>query len=284
MSADVARRVLGTSLSAPVDARLQAALRRLARVCDLAATTDETAPSWDAVVWHHGAQPPPGVPLVVWVAALRPDREPARSAAALLAPEIIPDERCVVLGRYPEYPQARPVLPFTRRRIRLARRLAGPACAGVVAGSWRWDGAEVPAGVEDAAAGLACSVIATDPVGALRALAWAAPTVTDPATAAALGAVDGEQVRVAGDAQGRRAAAAQLAGDERTAAALSWAGRRLYERRWSAEGVIERLPRSRGPADAADGLARALDALHTPADSAVRSRARDAVAALRGLP
>ena len=271
---------LASLLSGQVDPPLQVALQRLVRVCDLTAADDAGQP-WDAVLWHHGGTPPPGIPTVVWTADVDLNSEPARSAAVLLAPAPITDERCVVLGRYPEYPDARPVLPFSRRRIRRARRLAGPAVAEVDGGRWRWDGVDVPDGAQAAAAGLAAAVVATEPASVLHALAWAAPTVTDPATAEAVCAVADTHLVVADGTAGRRVLGAELAADDRRAAAVSWAGRRLYERIWSAEGVLERL-RFASADNPVLRLNDALDELGTPLDAIVRARSLDATQILRG--
>ncbi len=280
----MARPHMATLLSGPVDPSLQAALDRLVRVFDLTAAADAAGP-WDAVLWHHGAPPPPGIPTAVWTTEVDLAAEPARSAAALLAPASMTDERCVVLGPYPEYPGARPVLPFSRRRIRRARRLAGPAVAEFDSGRWWWDGVEVADGAGAAAAGLAAAVVATEPASVLHALAWAAPTVTDPATAEAIGAVADTHLIVADAPAARCLLATELAADDRRAAAVSWAGRRLYERRWSAEGVLERLRGVSVDAVSADPVGRltdAIDELRAPPDATVRSRSLDATLILRG--
>jgi hypothetical protein len=116
------------------------------------------------------------------------------------------------------------------------------------------------------------------------ALAWAAPTVTDPATARRFALVPGEDVLVDGDPAARRRLAAALADDDVQAARLARKGWQAARAR-RPEVVAANLCRRLGidpPARSTSGLTAALDELGTPADSLVRRRARAATATLPG--
>jgi hypothetical protein len=151
-----------------------------------------------------------------------------------------------------------PLAPVIRSRWR--SRLGLPATLVVTVGG---EGAP-PDDLAPTAMALASVVVVSGPRLA-DALAWAAPGVTDLASAAAVGASEAEL------AIGPPSIAAQIAGDEHRAAALSAAGRRLAERR---------LDQHRAAAQVATGLGlmaitpevRVLDDLRTPAASALRRR------------
>src|SRR4029453_18578635 len=80
-----------------------------------------------------------------------------------------------------------------------------------------------------------------DPARLLEAMAWGAPTVSDPASARRGGAVAGTHVLVGADADERRRPATELAADQALASRLSWAGRRLVEWRHDAGRAAMRL-------------------------------------------
>ncbi|HZR14761.1 MAG TPA: glycosyltransferase [Acidimicrobiia bacterium] len=118
-----------------------------------------------------------------------------------------------------------PVGPLVRARWR--RRLALDGDLAVVVGFPQ----PTPLRAESVPAALAvCAAAAVRGPQVLVALALATPVVTDAATAAWLGATDGDDVAVARTASDAREAARVLARDDRTAARLGAAGRRLAER------------------------------------------------------
>jgi hypothetical protein len=115
------------------------------------------------------------------------------------------------------------------------------------------------------------------------ALAWGTPTVTDPGTAAEVGARDGVETVVVAARADQVAAARDLGQDLRRAARIGWAGRRLVERSDPALGAREALRRLLPPrdTDARTTLDSLLDELGTPPAAAIRTRAATMVA---GLP
>ncbi len=185
--------------------------------------------------------------------------------------------------------RARPLLPFTRAGLRTLRglpdRLVGEARADGV--SWGAPGepaAEAPLGTWPTLAALSSAVIATGDE-LWTALAWAAPAVTDPATARRLALVPGEDVLVGDDPAARRRLAAELAADDVRAARLARKGRQAALSRRPAAVAAElcrRLGLDPTARPSVSGLSWAMDALGTPRDSLVRHRARAAVAGLPG--
>lgn len=184
---------------------------------------------------------------------------------------------------------ARPLLPFTRSRYRMLRALPSGMVVESVDGSLRWgtvgDDPEVasPATWPTLAA-LSSAVVATgDRVW--QALAWAAPTVTDTATAQALALAAGEHVLVDDDPQHRRRLAAQLASDDILAARLAragWCAVRDRRPERVAELLCSRLGLRRRNVAAASRLTSELDSLGTPHDSLIRRRVHEATAVLPG--
>jgi hypothetical protein len=148
-----------------------------------------------------------------------------------------------------------PMAPVVRSRWR--SRLGLPPTMVV-------DAADVPDDLAPTALALASVVVATG-VGLAEALAWAAPCVTDAASAAALGAGEGHV------AIGARSLATQIAGDHGWASALSAGGRRLAERRLDQHGAARRVAAALGllPGHPAH---RVLDDFYTPAASPLRRR------------
>lgn len=164
-----------------------------------------------------------------------------------------------------------PVPPFLRARLRRREGLPATMVIDLRAG-------DLPAALQPVALSVCSACVATGDALPL-ALAWAAPTVTDAASAATLGARAGAEVEV-GEGAELAAIAHRLAGDERAAASLSRGGRRLIEtlRRRShvaalvaaALGLFD-LPGSRPRVDAV------LDMLNTPRSALVRQRVRTAL-------
>lgn len=157
-----------------------------------------------------------------------------------------------------EYPPMAPVI-----RSRWRARLGLPQEMVVNA-------SEVPDHLLPTALALASVVVATGP-RLVEALAWAAPCVTDVASAAAVGAQNGD-VAVGADP-------ADIAGDHARAAALSAAGRRLAERRLDRHAAARKVAAALGLLTPAGPAQRVLDDFYTPAFSAVRRR-MDTLAAL----
>ncbi|TKJ16693.1 hypothetical protein [Blastococcus sp. CCUG 61487] len=184
---------------------------------------------------------------------------------------------------------ARPVLPFTRagfRRLRgLPERLVG--VAGPDGVSWGPPGEQsvaAPAELWPTLAALSSAVVATGEE-LWTALTWAAPAVTDPATARLLALVPDEEVLVGDDPASRRCLAAELAADDTRAAVLARRGWQAVRSRRPAAVAAElcrRLGIERRPHTPVTGLTAALDALGTPPQSLVRRRARAATAGLPG--
>lgn len=169
------------------------------------------------------------------------------------------------------------VLPFVRARH---RRAGGLPDWMVV------DFRETPINRElwPTALGVCAACVVTGEL-LLSALAWGAPAVTDAASAAMVGARDGVEVAVAADSD-LLETATDIAADLARAAALSRAGRRLLERRYSRARVAPMLADLLGlqPSHADGAYARleaALNRLQTPSTSFVRGRARRALVPLK---
>lgn len=163
-----------------------------------------------------------------------------------------------------------PLAPVVRRRWR--SQLGLPSTMIVSAGGE--SPAMLPYDLLPTAMALASVVVARGPRLA-EAMAWAAPCVTDPGSAAALGAVEGEVV--VGPSTALDLLAAGVAADDGLAATLSGAGRRFVERRVDRHRPARRVAEALGLLDwgrhaATRAAGRAMDDLHTPAISPLRSR------------
>jgi hypothetical protein len=171
-----------------------------------------------------------------------------------------------------------PVGPSVRARLRGARGLPDSAILEFDGDRWWWQGCDIGNDdlMVDTALGCASAVAVTGwPV--LRALAWAAPTVTDPETAALIGALEGMHVFIGKTTGQRRQVAASLAHDPVPAARLSWAGRKLVERRYDSGLVAGTLLRRLGISLAASlpggvTMAARLEELGTPQSASVVGR------------
>jgi hypothetical protein len=134
-------------------------------------------------------------------------------------------------------------------------------------------------------------VIVIEPGWLIRSLAWAAPTVTNTATAAAVGALAGDEVVVADDRRSRTEAAIALSSDQAEASRLSWRGYRRVERldaERAAVFMVDRLglwpetpPR---PAPPLPTVELALRLLGTPNDAHVRTRLTEATDTFADAP
>jgi hypothetical protein len=283
-----------------VGARVPPALHRLleALTVDYELRDATSARRLDAAIWHDDpAEPPVNVPVAAWLSGPEGLTHPvaARAAALLTDREQLRDldpRVVVLLDREPGVPWARPIGPFVRRRLRRGREL-GPA--PVAWGSdlgWSWApelaaaGVAVDGEVTDATIACAAAVIA---VGAavVPALAWGSPTVTDPATAAALGVRHEEHVLVGDDGERRRAQAQRLIADDRLAARLGWAGRLFYERRCTQVDAVRRVATALrlgagGELGVRGGLEARLAELGVPPDGRIRDRVATMTAGFPG--
>lgn len=246
----------------------------------------------------HCAVPPvtPGTRLAVWVidrdelAAPLTGRADVvlthRTDLAGAAGAVDADRRVVVAPTGVPVPEARPVSPYVRSRVRLARGLPAQVIVVERDSGWFWartgpiDAGLVPTALATAAVADVASV-----AGLRAALAWAAPTVTSPETARALGAVPDVEVLVGDGPDERADQARRLADDPHRAARLSWAGRLRYEAGSdpgrAAARVAGRLfddAPGTGPRRRVDSR---LEELGTPRTARIRSRLAEAVA---GLP
>lgn len=245
-----------------------------------------------AYVWcGASARPPDTAPYAAWVARIDDlERPVAREATVLLSQTAaladLVGEAFVYVPADTLPAESRPTLPFARRRLRHARGLPEVVVARGDGECWYWGDAPDPldADLADTAAGCASAVVASGPALA-RALAWAAPTATDPVSAGELGAVDGTHLLVVADPADRLRHAHRLALDDATAARLGWSGYLLVRaRRDVHHAAWTMLTRLGLPTRALDGalapLEHHLDALGTPAYAPVRLRARSRTAPL----
>jgi hypothetical protein len=270
------------------------ALRRLlvaaADMCRPVACSAHEPVAAEAYLWcGASARPPAGAPYAAWVSRVGDLESPVvRGATVLLSDTaalagLVGDAFVYVPAEVLD-PQARPTPPFVRRRLRGARGLPETVVGRGDGDCWYWGEAPADADLAGTVAGCASAVVAHGPALAL-ALAWAAPTVTDPVSAGELGAVDGVHALVVADPAERHEHALRLAVDDATAARLGWAGYLLVRSRCDVHHAAWTLLTRLGvPTRAVDGalapLEYALDALGTPAYAQVRVRARARTAPL----
>lgn len=239
-----------------------------------------------AFLWCASSASPPGQARhAAWVGTLTDLNHPVVRAAEVLLCETYDvldaaGGRGVYVPDMPRGDDARPMTPFVRRRLRTARGLPDVVIARSEDDTWYWNDSPValPADLVPTAAGSASAVVATGS-GLPTALAWAAPTVTDPDSAASLHAVDGVHVLVAADPEERMRQARLLAGDDRLAARLGRAGRLMVLDRTDARHAAWTMLASLGLpthplAGSMSTLEHALDVLGTPEYSPVRLGAR----------
>jgi hypothetical protein len=232
----------------------------------------------------------PETPYAVWRLA---GTDPADSPATVVLGEVVDTgapggELGVSLGVWPA--DARPILPFTRSRYRLLRGLPDSLVTVATGDGLRWgapgkDPAPAPGATWPTLAALSSAVVA-DGERVRCALAWAAPTVTDTATARLLALMPGEHVLVDDDPHRREELARELADDEARAAQLAqrgWSALRTRRAEAVAEELCRRLGfRTRRDVPSPSRLTAELDALAAPPTGLVRSRAREAIAILPG--
>jgi hypothetical protein len=233
---------------------------------------------------------PAGRPLALWVGSA----EEVGSAAAGRAAAILSDDPATVqaagergvLAPAADAAAGRSVVsPFVRRRLRRARGLPEAAVLEQAGDGWRWPGLAEPLADDLVPTAMACAsaVAVTEPARLLEAMAWGAPTVSDPASARRVGAVAGTHVLVGADADERRRLATELAADQALASRLSWAGRRLVEWRHDAGRAAMRLVELLGlrptlPEGAFAPARLQLGLLGTPSDANITSRFAEATA------
>jgi glycosyltransferase involved in cell wall biosynthesis len=233
---------------------------------------------------------PPGRPLALWVgSAAEAEAPPAARAAAIVA-----DQPAVVdaagdrgvLAPAGDHAAGRSVVsPFVRRRLRWARGLPASAVLEQAEDGWRWPGLAEPLADDLVPTAMACAsaVAVAEPARLLEALAWGAPCVTDPVSAERVGAEADTHVLVGAGPEQRRRLAEDLAADQALASRLSWAGRRLVERRHDAGRAAMRLVELLGlrptlPAGALASARLQLGLLGTPSDATIASRFAEATA------
>jgi hypothetical protein len=233
---------------------------------------------------------PPGRPLALWVGSAAEAGSPAAGRAAA----IVADQPATVdaagdrgvLAPAGDHAAGRSVVsPFVRRRLRWARGLPSSAVLEQADDGWRWPGLNEPLADDLVPTAMACAsaVAVAEPARLLEAMAWGAPCVGDPASAEQVGAVADTHVLVGADAAERRRLAADLAADQALASRLSWAGRRLVERRHDAGRAAMRLVELLGLRLILFGGAVAsarlqLGLLGTPSDAKIASRFAEATA------
>jgi hypothetical protein len=233
---------------------------------------------------------PPGRPLALWVGSAAEDGSPAAGRAAA----IVADQPATVdaagdrgvLAPAGDHAAGRSVVsPFVRRRLRWARGLPSSAVLEQAEDGWRWPGLDEPLADDLVPTAMACAsaVAVAEPARLLEAMAWGAPCVGDPASAEQVGAVADTHVLVGADAAERRRLAADLAADQALASRLSWAGRRLVERRHDAGRAAMRLVELLGlrptlPGGAVASARLQLGLLGTPSDAKIASRFAEATA------
>ncbi|WP_111766352.1 hypothetical protein [Nakamurella deserti] len=281
-----APRVVGLSVGGPRPAALDRLIYAIGRDAAVVNMGGHPGPVDWMLVYRSPVAVPGHVPAV-WFVGDETDADQLRHPDVVLAAEQKLLDRCatsapkVLMGpALVDHDDAKPYAPYPRDRIRRARGLPATVVGEVGADGLVWDGTVVDPKFRATVLVSASAVIA-DRSAVLESLAWGAPTVTDPATAAAVGAVPGEHLLIGSDVAQRRALAAGLALDMATAARLSWAGRRLFEEAFSVTHLIRRVERAAvRPTGPADRIAAVLDDLGTPARAPIRGRA----AARQNLP
>ena len=238
---------------------------------------------------------PAGVPLALWAQAEDVGSDAFRTATVIVSddPEVVAaaGQRGLRAPTGRPIGHRRPLSPFVRERLRAARGLPADGILEQVVGGWVFGRPNKPLPVEpelvETAMGAAAAVIVTEADWLLRSLAWGAPSVTNAAAAAAVGAVAPDEVLVGDTTRARTAAAVMLAADPVGASRLSWRGYRRVEQHdaeRAAMFLVDRLalwpetpPR---PAPPLPTVELSLRLLGTPSDAHVRTRLSDATDSL----
>ncbi len=283
--------ILGLLVPRPPPEPVAGLLARMSWWCEprAAAPGDPAPAAWLATA--------PDAPGLVEVAARRPtavwvDEADGLPRAAAAAPDgvvVTPSPAVALASAEPvivvggSEPGPRFVPPFVRERLRQAAGLASPLVLDLREGG----PATLRGDLLDTALAVCSAAAVAGPLLG-RALAWGTPAATDAASAAAAGAHDGTEVLVGADGDLLELAGA-LAADQRRAAALSRAARRLSERAHGDPAAAARLVQRLGLSGDAPGSAHGavelqLELLITPPRSRVRDRAFQSLAGLdRGI-
>lgn len=240
---------------------------------------------------------PPGTRLAVWVidraelaAPLTGRADVVLTHRAELAGVAGPvggadaDRRVVIAPTGVPVPEARPVSPYVRSRVRLARGLAARVIVVERDNCWFWARTgPIDAWLVPTALATATVADVASETGLRAALAWAAPTVTDPESARALGAVPDVEVLIGTDPDERARQARLLADDPHLAARLSWAGRLRYEAGSDPGRAAARVAGwlfADAPTEPLRRVDSRLEELGTPRTARIRSRLAEAVTGL----
>jgi hypothetical protein len=283
--------LLGLALERRPPETLVPLLVALYRWC-VPSTIEPGAPEPAAVMAtvSSAARVPAGRPLALWVASAAE----AGSAAAARAAAVVADDPATVaaagdrgvLAPTGNHASGRSVVsPFVRRRVRWARGLPEVAVLEQGDDGWRFTGVAEPLPDDLVPTAMACAsaVAVAEPARLLEAMAWGAPCVSDPGAARQVGADPDTHLLVDADAAGRRRLAAELAADQSLASRLSWAGRRLVERRHDAGRAAMALVELLGlrptlPAGALASARLQLGLLGTPSGATIAGRFAEATA------
>jgi glycosyltransferase involved in cell wall biosynthesis len=283
--------LLGLALDRRPPESLVPLLVALYRWC-VPATIEPGAPEPAAVMATvaSAGRVPPGRPLALWVGSAAEAASPAAGRAAA----IVADQPAVVdaagdrgvLAPAGDHAAGRSVVsPFVRGRLRWARGLPEAAVLEQAEDGWRWPGLAEPLADDLVPTAMACAsaVAVAEPGRLLEAMAWGAPCVSDPGSAEQVGAMADADVLVGAGPGERRRLAADLAADQALASRLSWAGRRLVERRHDAGRAAMRLVDLLGlrptlPEGALASARLQLALLGTPSDANIASRSAEATA------
>jgi Glycosyl transferases group 1 len=281
--------LLGLALDRRPPESLKPLLVALYRWC-VPSTMEPGAPEPAAVMatLSSAGRVPPGRPLALWVGSAAE----AGSAEAGRAAAIVADQPATVdaagdrgvLAPAGDHAAGRSVVsPFVRRRLRWARGLPSSAVLEQAEDGWRWPGLADPLADDLVPTAMACAsaVAVAEPGRLLEAMAWGAPCVSDPGSAERVGAEADTHLLVSDGPEQRRRLADELAEDQALASRLSWAGRRLVERRHDAGRAAMRLVELLGlrptlPGGALASARLQLGLLGTPSDATIASRFAEA--------
>jgi glycosyltransferase involved in cell wall biosynthesis len=283
--------LLGLALERRPPETLVPLLVALYRWC-VPSTIEAAAPEPAAVMAtvSSAARVPAGRPLALWVGSAAE----AGSAAAGRAAAIVADDPAIVdavgdrgvLAPTGNHAAGRAVVsPFVRRRVRWARGLPEVAVLEQGDDGWRWPGVAQPLADDLVPTAMACAsaVAVAEPARLLEAMAWGAPCVSGPEAARQVGAAADTHVLVDADPARRRRLADELAADRSLASRLSWAGRRLVERRHDAGRAAMALVELLGlrptlPEGAFASARLQLSLLGTPSGATIAGRFAEATA------
>ncbi|HEX6539136.1 MAG TPA: hypothetical protein VF155_08155 [Candidatus Dormibacteraeota bacterium] len=271
--------VLGLLVTPDPPAGFAWLVRQLGRWCTPAAVERGSEPDAFLASSRHArglaAALSSGRPVAVWIDDDDPTATLRLPAALLLTADLrlagsdrflyVPPENGVDADAIP------PIAPFLRARIR--RREGLPARMVIDLRSGELTAEAVPAALA------VCSACVATGDALPYALAWAAPTITDAASAGALCARAGRDVEVGEDAA-LAGLAHRVAGDERRAASLSRRGRGLIESLRRRGHVPPAVAMALGLFAAPGSRPRVeavLDTMNTPGSAAIRRRVRAAL-------